>query len=256
MASQDSSGSESQKLEALAKQLADLERQATEVSAAMQRSGSVRMLLTLVVVALLAVYMYLFYTTGKSFTDKKNLDKLMIELQLSASNNSNVVMHHAQTLVEKTWPKVSAAMTEQIKNDMPKFMTLLGTERETLAVNLQSQLESKVLGHYEKALKNHRDILAENFPSIKDDRDLDLMTDNFRDAFQPLVKQYYGEKLKGEFDKMYKTWDEFPFDDSKRNRDELSQELYHLLFALMQHKLAAGGLEESSPKATGKPSGS
>lgn len=256
MASHDPTGSESQRLEALAKQLADLERQSTELSAALQRSASVRRLLTLVVVAVVGIYGYLFYTKGKAFTDKDNLDRLKTELELRAQVNSDQIIHHLRTLYEHTWPTVSEAMGAQFKEDMPVFMTLLGTERENLAVNLQDRLEGLVRGHYNKAIDKHRAILAEQFPNVKEDRDIELMTDNFKDAFRPLVKEYYGEKLRAEFERMYQTWDSFPLDDSKRNHEELSKELYHLLFALMQEKLAAAGTEKADSKPTPGASGS
>jgi len=248
MSGQDPSGSESQRLEALAKQLADLEKQSAEMVAALQRSASIRRLLTLAIVALLGVFLYLFFTTGKAFYDKDNLDKLMTELQLRSDANASELMKHGKTLYDNTWPTLSAAFEKQMKDDMPKVTAMLGGERETMAVNLRSRLESLVNAHYNKALAKHRAILAETFPSIKEDRDFDLMTDNFRDAFSPLVKQYYGDRIEREFKQMYQTWDEFPEDKSKRTREELSADLYHLLFALMQHKLATAGLEEDTLK--------
>jgi hypothetical protein len=249
MAGPDPSGSEGQRLEALAKQMADLERQSVELGAALQRSASVRRLLVLVVVALLGIYMYLYYSAGKAFTDQKNMEKLMAELERAATANSDQVMKQVQVLVEHTWPKVSAAMTDQFQKDMPQFMTLLGTERENLAVNLQSRLESLVKAKYAKTLAQHRDILVEEFPSIKDEGDIEKMTENFQDAFEPLVKKHYGDKIRSEFEQMYKIYDEFPVDNSKRDREQLSQELYNLLFALMQHKLAAAGEDTVTEKA-------
>jgi hypothetical protein len=55
---------------------------------------------------------------------------------------------------------------------------------------------------------------------------------------------------------MFKTWDTFPLDDSKRSRDELSQELYQLLFALMQEKLAAADEAQASSRPAPGASGS
>jgi plasmid stabilization system protein ParE len=256
MAGQIPSGPDNQRMEALAKQLADLERQTAELGAALQRSASVRMLLTLVVLALLLTYGYLFYTKGKAFTQQDNLDRLTAALELSAQRNSTEILNHVEALYKNTSPTISAAFAEQLKQDMPKLTHLLGAERETLAINLQGRLEGLVQGHYNKALDQHRSILIETFPSVKDERDLEAMTDNFKDAFRPLVKQHYGDKIRAEFEKMFKTWDTFPLDDSKRTREELSQELYQLLFALMQEKLAAADEEQTGSRPTPGASGS
>ena len=100
MAGQDPSGPDNQRMEALAKQLADLERQTVELGAALQRSGAVRKLLTLVVLVVLGIYLYLFYTKGKSLTDKDNVDRLMTELQLSANANTGEITKQVQALVD------------------------------------------------------------------------------------------------------------------------------------------------------------
>ena len=256
MAGQDPSGPDNQRMEALAKQLADLERQSAELGAALQRSGAVRRLLTLVVLAVVVIYGYLYYTKGKSFVDKDNLDRLITELQLRSDANADDLIRHGNTLYRNTWPTVSAALEKQVKDDIPKVTAMLGAERETLAVNLQGRMEGLVQGHYNKALDTHRSILIETFPQVKDERDLELMSDNFKEAFRPLVKQHYGEKIKAEFEEMYKIWDTFPRDESKRDRDELSKELYHLLFALMQEKLAAGQEQRADSKPAPGASGS
>jgi len=252
MAGQDPSGPDSQRTEALAKQLADLERQTTELGGALHRSANVRRLLTLVVLAVLVIYGYLFYKKGKAFTDKDNVQLLQTELELSAQKNTTEIINHVRALYEHTSPTVSAAFAKQLKDDMPKITQMLGAERENLAVNLQGRMEGLVQGHYNKALDQHRTILMEQFPSIKDERDLEFMSNNFKDAFRPLVKMYYGEKLKVEFEKMFNAWDTFPMDESARTQEELSEELYQLLFALMQEKLAAGeGQKPGSKPATG-----
>src|SRR5262245_40306028 len=95
----DPSGAESQRLEALAKQLADLERQSADYMAAQQRSASVRKLLTLVVVALLVIYGTMYYTTGKAVYDPKTRDQLLLELQRSRTANADEIMHHVWRVV-------------------------------------------------------------------------------------------------------------------------------------------------------------
>jgi hypothetical protein len=121
---------------------------------------------------------------------------------------------------------------------------------------VQTRLEGLVKAKYAKAIDQHRDILAEQFPTIKEEQDLERMSENFKEAFEPLIKRMYGEKLKAEFARMYQTWDEFPVDNTKRSHEELSQELYHLLFALMQHKLAAANQAEPAAQPAPKANGS
>src|SRR5262245_27801584 len=104
MAGPDTSGSESQRLESLAKQLADLERQSADYIATQQRSASVRKLLTLVVVALLVIYGTMYYTTGKALYDPKTREQFVQELERSRAANSDELMRHVYRLREDTWP--------------------------------------------------------------------------------------------------------------------------------------------------------
>jgi hypothetical protein len=255
MSGQDPSGVDSQKLEALARQLGDLERQAAELNAAIQRSGAVRKFLTLVVVVLLAFFGVLFYRTGSSFLGKENRDELKLQLQLSATANSDTLMKELRILQEHSWPPLSKAFSDQIKQDMPAIMNKMGAERETLAINLQSKLDSHVKGRYKQALAKHRTILEGEFPDIKDEEAFALMIDNFEKAFNPLVKTYYGDKMALQFTEIYKTWDDFPLDDTKRNREELADTLYMLLYELMKAKLAHDGTEPEKAKASSKAGG-
>ena len=251
MAAQESSGVDSQKLEALAKQLGDLERQATDVSDAIQRAASVRRILTLAVVGVLAVFLTLYYKTARSFLGDENLDQLIVQLNLRAAANSEDVINQLHVLVDHTKEPLAQAFNEQFQKDMPTILAKLGPERENLAVNLQSRLDDRLQDQYNKALESNRQLLKEEF-KIEDDETLSLMIHHFEGGFQPLVKQYYGDKLKAEFNRMYATWDDFPLDDSKRSREELEKELYRQLVGLMMHRVSAVGAETA---ATAPPGG-
>ncbi len=248
MSGQDPSGLESQKLEALARQLGDLEKQANELTAAIQRSASVRRVLVLVVVGVLAVFGGLYYQVGRSFVDQKNIDKMMVYLNKRAAANSQEVMNELQTLVKHTQPTVSDALEKQFTKDMPAILGLLGKEREVLALNLQDLLDQRLRAQYTKALKQHSAILQEEF-DIQDVEALAMMVDHFEGGFQPLVKQYYGDRLKEEFNRMYATWDNFPLDNSRRTKEELEKELYHQLIGLMLQKVVTLATEVDPPKA-------
>ncbi len=236
MAEQDSA--DSQRQQVLASQIGDLERHVRELNAAFDLSVNVRRFLILVVVVLLGVYGYMYYQAGKALTSADNLNKLRDRLQLAATNNQQEILNEAQALYEHTREPVLNAFSERLKADLPVVTAALGKERENLAVNLRSRIEGQLEGQYKKALDDHRKILAEEFPSIKDDLALDKMTENFKEAFKPLVKAHYGDQIQAEFNKMYKTWDEFPIDDSKDDREELANKLYGMLFELMKMKLA------------------
>jgi multidrug efflux pump subunit AcrB len=238
MAEQDSAGADNQRQQALARQIGDLERHATELNAAFERAANVRRFLILVVVVLLGVYGYMYYQAGKALTSEDNLTKLGNRLQLAATNNQEEIVNEVQALLKHTQEPVTKAFDDRIKADLPVVTAALGKERENLAVNLKSRIEGQLEGQYKKALDEHRKILAEEFPAIKDDRALDKMTENFKDAFKPLVKAHYGDQIQAEFNKMYKTWDEFPIDDSKEDRDALAKKLYGMLFELMKMKIA------------------
>jgi hypothetical protein len=196
-------------------------------------------------VVLLGGYIYLYYyAMAKSFTEQQ--DELLRELEIAANRNTQEVTAELRKLVDNTSPTVSKAVADQFKKDLPKFMTLLGTERENLAVNIRSRLESQLQSHYRKSVEQHFAILREEFPTVRDERDLEIMADNFTDALNPLIKRHYGDRIAAEFHRMYEVWDRFEKDESKRSRDELADALYHHLLQLMQDKVVRMSEAEQS----------
>lgn len=243
MAAQDSTPSESQRLEVLAKQAAELERQWTELDMALRRSATVRRFLFLVVVAVLGVYIYLYISLGRGFMEPENLNLVAREVQNRALPNLDTVLAEVRKLVENTRPTVTAAFSTQFEKDMPAIKKKLEPEWKTLIENVETRLNVSVQKAYSEAVDKHQAILAEEFPTVKDPKDFRLMSDNLEGALEPLVKRFYGQRIRAQFDHLYVTWQNFPEIEGKRDRDKLADDLYHLLIALLQTKASLLGDE-------------
>jgi hypothetical protein len=236
MAAQDSTVPESQKLEALAKQIAELESQWNELDMAIRRSATIRRFLILVVVAILGIYIYLYYTFARGFVEPSNRQRVVLAVPERALPNLDAVTHQVNLLVEHTRPAVSKAFGDQLDKDLPAIQAKLEPEYQILIENLQRRADIAVDSYYHDAVVKHRRILEEEFPSVKDPKAFDTMIANLQESFDPLVEKYYGGKIKAQLEQLNVRWQNFPMLKDKRTRDELADDLYGLLIALVKAK--------------------
>ncbi|MBI3463727.1 MAG: hypothetical protein HY000_11825 [Planctomycetes bacterium] len=228
----------------LAKQVAELERQWTDLDMAIRRSATVRRFLVLVVVAVLGVYLYLYYSLARGFLDRENLNRVAREVQNRALPNLDAVLDEVRALLDHTGPAVMTAFSAQFEKDMPTIKAKLEPEWKTLLDDMERRLNERMQNAYYEAQDKHQAILAEEFPNVKDAKDFKLMGKNLDEAIQPLIKRFYGKKIRSQLDQLDETWQEFPQTESRRDREELADELYHLLIALLQTKASLLGEED------------
>ncbi len=252
MSSPGTAGPDSPTVEALARQVEELERRSGELAATLRRAARTRRLLTLVVAFLLAVYAYLYWSKGRAFL--KNPDPLMQALTARARANSDDMLRETQKLVENAWPAVSDAFYDQFKKDLPTLMARFGNERDILATDLRNGIDERAKQRYHDALARHRTILEEQFPDVKDPAALAAMSDNMQKALDAMVEDYYGKRLAAEFDALYKTWDDFPLAEPGDYKGQSPEDaLYAMLLELLRVKLTRVGdqPERSEARASG-----
>jgi hypothetical protein len=252
MAAQDSSGPDTQRLEAMSRQLDDLERRSAELSTAISRGSQVRLLLTLAVVVIVVVTVRAFWKRAEGFVTRP--EPLIQAVRESAQANEAELQRELKVFIDHAWPPVQQAFSDRFNADWPNILTKFGEERDTLAINLRDKLEAKIRGQVNETIQKHRQILAEEFPDIKDEEVLAQMIANMQDALQPMVKRYYAEPCLKQIQDLFATWDDFPLADRPGELDPpLDQQLHGLLYEIMRLKVTTGpeGSSGSSPRPGG-----
>jgi hypothetical protein len=197
-------------MQALGQQSEAVQRAAAALSASMARARTVRLVIVLAGVALIAVVCVKFYSLGIEIQSPEYLNALVASGQKRLAENSDRYRGEVDKLVEHASPAVSKAFTEQAKKDLPEFLKKMEKEKDTLAADLQEDFSNRLNTHYERLLAQQENTLKQEFPAIKDDATHERMVKNLDKAVQKLVKKYHVEEFRRKVDELVFTWDHFP----------------------------------------------
>lgn len=197
-------------LEQLTARLDELQRRTEGLTAALEQSRSTRRLIILAFLGVVIVIGWRFYSLGNTIQSEDYQERLLSEVQKAVEANQDTFSKQAGLLVNEATPVITTAFSEQSKKDMPIFMDIIDRERALLLENLSQRMEKKVLLHHDKLVRAHEKLFAEEFPAIQDKDVRDRMMGNTSLALDRLIKKYYVDEFKKEFQTMEKTWDDFP----------------------------------------------
>jgi hypothetical protein len=197
-------------LDQLTARLDELQRRTEGLTAALEKTRSTRRLIMLAFLAFVVIVCWRFYSLSGLIQSPDYQNRLLTEVQKAVESNQDTFSKQAELLVDEATPVISAAFSEQSKKDMPVFMGIIDRERALLLENLAERMEKKVLSHHDKLVHQHEKLFAEEFPAVQDKETRERMIGNTAIALDRLIKKYYVDEFKKEFQLMEKTWDEFP----------------------------------------------
>ena len=222
----------------LASRLDAIDRQQASLSEAIVRAGKVRRRLLLAILVFLVFFGFLFYKAAMGLVSEENLATLEKAGQESISANLGDVQREIQHLVDYASPKLKDAAVKQVEKDSKKYVEALNEQRKVLVENLQQRVEERLEEHYASLLREHQQILKEEFPDL-DDEKYALMMDNFQKALKALVQKYYAAEFERQFKIMNEAWDEFPVADfPAEGEPDLSKQIFANLLELLRIKLS------------------
>ncbi|MGQ0635817.1 MAG: hypothetical protein ACT4QC_14495 [Planctomycetaceae bacterium] len=223
---------------ALSERVVAVERDARAVVDALAGARRLRWLILLVLAAFVVAVCYAFYSLATRFQKQEALDELVKVAQGRLEARSDFFSGQARDLANNVGPELKSIFLEQVQHDTPAYLSAVHAQREKLAENLQSEIETRLQAHHRKLLDQHRQLLKEEFPSVDDERLHDAMVANLSVAVDRLVKKYYIEDLKSELTALYGAWDDFPIAAPTSGDDlPLEEQLYADLIELLKLKL-------------------
>jgi len=236
MSSQSPQSPDMARLDALSKEIAALEDRADALISALKIGARVRQILLIVVVAVLALFIGWLYTTGKGI--REDPTPIANAAMQSLLDNQQEFERQGRLLMDNAWPVLRKALENQLEKDMPKFTAELNKQWELMQPSLRSKLNEFIAEQYDEAVKKHERVLIEKFPEIKDEETRALMIAHFREAIEPIISQYYGDRLVSELKQIGKTLEEFPRATVKGDTEKLADELYTKLWELFIIKVS------------------
>jgi membrane-associated HD superfamily phosphohydrolase len=219
--------------EVLERHVESVEAQTRAISNALTRSRQTRLGIFLGFLLLVCAISYSFYKLGENFRSEENLNKMGELAQRHLDDNTDRYVGEVKMLVDNSLPVLKNAFMEQAKQDTPKYTAAIETQRDELLASLPKELENQITQHYQDILKRHERILKEEFPDLTDEQ-LVRVAANLEKATKRLVEKYYVDRMSGELEALYQTWDRFPpADPPGPNDPELGQQMIGCMMELM-----------------------
>ena len=200
----------STELQQLVSRLDELQRRHDAFSAALDRARRTRRLIMIAFLAFVVIAGWRFYALANTIRSGDYQDRLINELGKAVTANQNDFAREAEKLVKDITPVVSQALSEQSKKDLPLFMQVIDEERQTVMTGLPKRLSDRVEKHHRELLRRHEKLIQTEFPAVQDSEVRDRMMGNVCLALDRLVKKYYVDEYKKEFQRMSDAWDAFP----------------------------------------------
>ncbi len=194
----------------LTTRLDELQRRSEALNAALEGAKKTRKRIMLAFLVFVILAGWGFVSLASSIRSDAYKNRLLAELQKSVEANQDTFSKEAEKLVAGVSPVVSAALQDQAEKDMPLFMQIIDKQRDELMANLPERMSAKVETHHHELLRKHEKLIQEEFPAVQNPETRERMMANTVAALDRLVKKYYVDDFKKEFQTMSETWNDFP----------------------------------------------
>ncbi len=124
--------------------------------------------------------------------------------------DADQLAQEAADLAANVAPPVSAALFEQVEEDLPALTRTVEQQGRELADHLEATIEKDLEGRYRPERARFRAILQKEFPDITDPAALEQMTSRFEDAFRNLVRRYHLKAYRAGLDRTAQLWKAIP----------------------------------------------
>jgi hypothetical protein len=209
--------------------------------AANARASTVRLLLLLVAIGVVATIGWTVVARAREFSSEKNVRKLMDVATTRLEKNKDDYMRELETLADRVAPVISEAFAEQSRRDMPQFLKALDKERGPLVDNLQATFTDKLTHRLDKMKPELEAMLLKEFPKLQDKKVKDALVANMDRAIDNLLRKYYVEDFRHEVAVMYDTWDQFPPAPAPTKAEATNEDQFlGALIELLKFKLTRG----------------
>jgi multidrug efflux pump subunit AcrB len=224
--------------EALLKKVGALGEEVKAMKVAMRRASRTRLVLLLLLLALLAASIWMFYKLALQFGSRENRDLLIAKARERMNESATPAMNQFQAMVEHCQPVLTKAFSEQAQADMPKYTEVLNEQREMLVKNLQARLDERVRARWEAASDRYETILREEFPQVENTDLIVQMYASLEQIIEKLVEKHYSEEIRREVEGINDTWKNFEMADlPAQGETPLEQEFLAELLLLGHYRL-------------------
>lgn len=221
-------------------------RESESLTAALRRGRTIRLLLILLTLAVIAGIGWWFYNWIQQLRSEENINRVQTLAQERFNENSDKYYTEIRQLVDKNYPVISQAFLDQAKKDLPSYLKAVDDERKTFTDSMQAKLEKTLNDRLMAAIQKHEALIQAELPATKDPAKRERIERNMRVALERLHKKYYVDELQNEMLGIYETWDRFPAaDPAGPNDPRLEDQLIGNLLEYLSYRFTH--LDEKVP---------
>jgi multidrug efflux pump subunit AcrB len=216
-----------------------LQQQIDALVASLAANKRTRQLIFLAFLAFVGISVWSFFSLAKHVQSEEYKQQLLASLQKEVEANQAEFSRETQLLVEALSPVITTAVTTQSEKDAPLFMQAFDVQRTQLTTELPEKMVALVEKHHEELVRKHEALFISELPAAQDPKIRDRMMENVVVALDKLVKKYYADEFKRNFNSMSQTWNDFPPAAMPEKGDfPISEQLMGELMDLVAVKLA------------------
>jgi hypothetical protein len=187
--------------------------------------GITNLVLAVLALTIAGVFIYgeLFY---KPEIDPKQTAKYLSEARERLEQHSDEISAEAAALAEEALPPIGNAIYAQAKEDYPLYIRTLKTEGRTYLDHAEKILVKRVKARYGEYLREHRDVIKEEFPNHASDENVERVLRDFERTADRILERYYVDEFRREADRTVALWERVrPLDMPAPDEPSLEEQL-------------------------------
>lgn len=152
------------------------------------------------------------------------------EVQQRLAEHAPEIEAEGRKLAGEIMVPLGQALYREIQRDYPRYLRAIRREGGVLGERLPDILIAAVQQQYRDYLRQHREVLAEEFPEHASEEKLDAMVAEFEQVIDRIVERYYLEEFQREGERTVEYWSRIePLDLPGPDEPSLETQLFDYL---------------------------
>lgn len=181
-------------------------------------------LLILVIIVAGGSWSYVMFGRGEGVAVHEK--QFAAEVEKRLAENASAIETEAKALAAEVLPPLGQALYREARQDYSRYLRTIREEGEVFGNHVEEIFIEAVKHQYRDYLRQHRQVLAEEFPNHADEESLDQMVAEFEQLIDKIVERYYLKEFQREGEKSARYWARFePLDPPVAGEPSLEQQL-------------------------------
>ncbi|MEX2175964.1 MAG: hypothetical protein WD872_16500 [Pirellulaceae bacterium] len=157
-------------------------------------------------IAIAFCYVAFFY---KPELDPEQTARYAAEAQERFAVHSDDIQAEVVSLASDTLPPIGNAIYREVREDFGLYLNTLEEEGDVYLTNVERIFIEQVKAQYRDYLRQHRQVLAAEFPEHASEENVEQVLAEFERTFDKLIERYYLDEFRREAKRTAAVWEQF-----------------------------------------------